>query len=357
MKKGLLRKIIPFLVTALILTGFSAYGAVPAGGSAEGAYNLFGVHSEGYTVRNEVAGISSILVLTGDGKGSMTMDDETMGVSEWAATEKTAVMMDGSAADSVISIVLEDGTSCSCAIRSGVLEMDLSGTGETMLLYAREGADYSGYPLMTEEEILEKAEKDQFKVPESNTRLYQLWNSMDPEAGIHMSYEKKTGYLNAVQYIEAYGKGNRYYSKETTAAGSYSPTKITYVEDGKVYNLYPEEKAAYLVTEIYSEAVRNRIMFMDSIYQTIFLKLKQGGGYTGTREINGSVYAAEIFPPSDYEPEAAFCFSEDGRLMYYMEGTPGYGGSGLGETLYTIHSIDSSVDGSLLNISGYRIER
>ena len=79
MKKGLFGKIIPFLIAALVLTGFSAYGAV----DTEGTYTLFGVKSEGYTVRNEVAGANSVLVLTADGKGSMTMDDETMGVSEW----------------------------------------------------------------------------------------------------------------------------------------------------------------------------------------------------------------------------------------------------------------------------------
>ena len=218
MKKGLFGKIIPFLIAALVLTGFSAYGAV----DTEGTYTLFGVKSEGYTVRNEVAGANSVLVLTADGKGSMTMDDETMGVSEWKTAEKAAEMIDGNAADSVISIVMEDGSSCDCAVRSGILEMDIMGTGATLLLYAKEGADYSAYPLMTEEELLAKMKEDQYKVPESDTRLYQLWKSMDPEAGIHMVYEKKPGYMNAVKTIDVQGKGKRYYSSETTVYGSYS---------------------------------------------------------------------------------------------------------------------------------------
>ena len=353
MKKGLYGKIIPFLIAALVLTGFSAYGAV----DTEGTYTLFGVKSEGYTVRNEVAGANSVLVLTADGKGSMTMDDETMGVSEWKTAEKTAEMIDGNAADSVISIVMEDGSSCDCAVRSGILEMDIMGTGATLLLYAKEGADYSAYPLMTEEELLAKMKEDQYKVPESDTRLYQLWKSMDPEAGIHMVYEKKPGYMNAVKTIDVQGKGKRYYSSETTVYGSYSSNKVVYVEDGKVYNLYPEGKTADLVTEIYSESVRDRIILMDDIYMAIFKKLKQGGGTTGTREINGSVYAAEIFPATEYEPEAAFCFTEDGRLVYYIEGAPVYGGyADLGETLYTIRSIDGSLNESLFDISGYRIK-
>ena len=210
---------------------------------------------------------------------------------------------------------------------------------------------------MTEEELLAKMKEDQYKVPESDTRLYQLWKSMDPEAGIHMVYEKKPGYMNAVKTIDVQGKGKRYYSSETTVYGSYSSNKVVYVEDGKVYNLYPEDKTADLVTEIYSESVRDRIILMDDIYMAIFKKLKQGGGTTGTREINGSVYAAEIFPATEYEPEAAFCFTEDGRLVYYIEGAPVYGGyADLGETLYTIHSIDGSLNEALFDISGYRIK-
>ena len=67
MKKGIFGKLIVFLTAALILTGFSAFGAVPG----EGIYTLFGIKNEGYTMRSDAADASSVLTLTEDGKGDM----------------------------------------------------------------------------------------------------------------------------------------------------------------------------------------------------------------------------------------------------------------------------------------------
>ena len=38
-------------------------------------------------------------------------------------------------------------------IRSGIIELDVWGTGEMILFYAKEGADTSGFELMTMDEI------------------------------------------------------------------------------------------------------------------------------------------------------------------------------------------------------------
>ena len=195
MKKSMAARITAVLVTILFFSAFSAYGAV------EGQYTLFGVTKEGYALRSDELDMRSVLVLTEDGKGSMSMDDETMGVSEWAVTEKEASMMDGGAADSVISVTLEDGSSCSSVVRNGILELDVMGNGEMLMLYALDGADHSAYQLLTVEEYLEKLKEDQNKVPESNTRLYMVWQSLDQNAGIHLSYSEKARHGN--------GKGSR----------------------------------------------------------------------------------------------------------------------------------------------------
>lgn len=352
MKKSMAAKIMAVLVTILFFSAFSAYGAV------EGQYTLFGVTKEGYTVSSEDAEMRSVLVLTEDGKGSMTMDDETMGVSEWAVAEKEASMMDGGAPDSVISVTLEDGSTCSCAVRNGILELDVMGNGEMLMLFAMDGADRSAYQVLTVDELLEKMQEDRNKVPESNTRLYMVWQSLDQDAGIHMSYSESRPAMGMEKKYEVFCKNKRYCSSETTSMYGYSRTSWTYCQDGKVYSLDPEKRTAQQITEIYLSEVNERIFLMDPVLREIYKRLKEGGGTTGVREVNGVSYAAEIFPASEYSPEVAFCFTEDGRFAYYLEGAPVIEAfSYQGETIREIHSIDRQVDESLLDISGYTVTR
>ena len=262
----------------------------------------------------------SVLVLTEDGKGSMTMDDETMGVSEWKVTEKEASMMDGGAPDSVISVTLEDGSICSCAVRNGILELDVMGNGEMLMLFATDGADRSAYQVLTVDELLAKMQEDRNKVPESNTRLYMIWQSLDQDAGIHLSYSESRPAMGMEKKHEVFSKNKRYCASETTSMYGYSRTSWTYCQDGKVYSLDPEKRTAQQITEIYLSEVNERIFLMDPVLREIYKRLKEGGGTTGVREVNGVSYAAEIFPASEYSPEVAFCFTEDGRFAYYLEG-------------------------------------
>ncbi len=356
MKKYRFTTMIAVLISALLLTGFSAFGAVQADAPVEGTYTMFAMFNEGYTVRTDALGMSYVLVLTEDGKGSMTMDGDTMGVAEWTPINQAATMMDGNAAESVITVLLDDESKCTCAVRKGILELDVMGNGEMFLLYAQEGADYSAYAPLSMEEFLRKKKEDEFKVPESNTRLYMLWKTMDPEAGIHMNYERRPGYIDTVQVLDVHGKGNRFYSSKTSSFTGFSgtSTSVTYAEDGKVYSLEPETRTAMLITEIYIETLKERIMLMDDVYQAMFVNLRNGGGTAGMREVNGVTYEAEIFPASGDSPEAAFCFTPDGTFTYYIEGAPSYAPE-LGETVYTIRSIDGQVDTSLLDLSGYQV--
>ncbi len=362
MKKSMICRILPFLAAVLVFTSIPVYGA-PSGeaaSSAQGSYTLFAIKNQGMTVRSDELDASSVIILEGDGKGNMTMDTDSIAISVWEPSGKTAVMQDGNPADSVITITLEDGSVADAAVRSGVLELDTSGTGQMFLLYSREGADISGYSPMTMEEarnqIQNQKAKDPFPVPESGTRLYALWKRMDPEAGIHMSYSRYLPSMYLTNDYEVHGKGGKYYCKDTSGYSGRSSSKFTYAGDGMVYALKPESMTAVPVTEIYLESVKNRTIMMDHLYQTIYKKLRDGTSTEGVREINGAVYITETYPATEYEPESVFCFADDGTLVYYIEGAPVFeSASQIGESHYKIHSIDSRVDESLLTLSGYQI--
>ena len=67
-------------------------------------------------------------------------------------------------------------------------------------------------------------------------------------------------------------------------------------------------------------------------------------------------YTVEVFPATDYTPEAAFYYNDDGQLAYYIKGAPVIElAQEVGESVYTIHAIDTEVDETLFDISGYQI--
>ena len=54
----------------------------------------------------------------------------------------------------MLTVVLTDGSSAQAVIGNGILELDILGTGDMLLYYAQDGADISGYELMSVDEIL-----------------------------------------------------------------------------------------------------------------------------------------------------------------------------------------------------------
>ena len=69
----------------------------------------------------------------------------------------------------------------------------------------------------------------------------------------------------------------------------------------------------------------------------------------------GVSYSVEVFPAQDYTPETAYYFDGDGKLVHILSGAPVMMPE-LGETFYTIHVMDTAVDESLFDLSGYAIE-
>ena len=64
-----------------------------------------------------------------------------------------------------------------------------------------------------------------------------------------------------------------------------------------------------------------------------------------------------MFPATEFEPEAVFCFTESGDLAYYIQGAPvSSAAAAIGEAVYKIDSIDGNIDEALFDISGYTIQ-
>ena len=309
--------------------------------AAEGEYVLFGVTNEGYSVAAAELGMESSLVLNADGTGSMKMGDEEMPVTEWSLTEDVA------------AITMEDGSSASGVLRDGIFELDIYGTGEMLMLFSQEGADISGYELLTREELMAKMQEAQEAAPVSLVR--SLLDTFDPESGVHLNYQLKTEYLDSEQDFDVQGRGGQFYSSRITRVAGVEDTTVTFVDDGKVYNLFPEKKTGVLVTE--TSSLSSNALMMDPLFAAIVSKAQSSDFTTETREIDGRTCTAECYPATQYQPESVFVFDGNNALVSYTEGAPVVETAvKIGESFYTVNAIDGAIDESLFDISGYAIQ-
>ena len=314
----------------------------------EGDYTLFAVQNEGFVVDSNEAEVTSTLTLSEGGTGSMTLNGESIDISEWTISD------DGS---NTVTITLTDGSSASGLFHNGILDMDFQGTNEMFFLYAQEAADLSVYEILTRDEMVARRNAAETAGDElADTRLGALVAGMDIEKGIHLHYEMKVESMGAVQELDVYAKGTKYYSlRTTTAAGTESKMAVLYL-DGKAYNLYPDEKTGTFVTETDPSLIGNNVLLMDSLYSSMFNNATMTEFTQEQREIDGVSYSADIYAPTDYYPERVYCFTEDGQLAHLIQGAPVIESlAEMGETTYKIYAIDDQVDESLFDLSGYNI--
>ena len=314
----------------------------------EGDYTLFAVQNEGFVVDSNEAEVTSTMTLSEGGTGSMTLNGESIDISEWTISD------DGS---STVTITLTDGSSASGLFHNGILDMDFQGTNEMFFLYAQEAADLSAYEILTRDEMVARrnaAETAGGKI--ADTRLGALVAGMDTGKGIHLHYEMKVESMGAVQELDVYAKGTKYYSlRTTTVAGTESKMVVLYL-DGKAYNLYPDEKTGSFVTKTDPSLIGNNVLLMDSLYSSMFNNATMTEFTQEQREIDGVSYSADIYAPTDYYPEAVYCFTEDGQLARLIQGAPVIESlAEMGGTTYNIYAIDDQVDESLFDLSGYNI--
>ena len=314
----------------------------------EGDYTLFAVQNEGFVVDSNEAEVTSTLTLSEGGTGSMNLNGESIDISEWTISD------DGS---NTVTITLTDGSSASGLFHNGILDMDFQGTNEMFFLYAQEAADLSVYEILTRDEMVARRNAAETAGDElADTRLGALVAGMDIEKGIHLHYEMKVESMGAVQELDVYAKGTKYYSlRTTTVAGTESKMAVLYL-DGKAYNLYPDERTGTFVTETDPSLIGNNVLLMDSLYSSMFNNATMTEFTQEQREIDGVSYSADIYAPTDYYPEGVYCFTEDGQLAHLIQGAPVIESlAEMGETTYKIYAIDDQVDESLFDLSGYNI--
>jgi len=313
--------------------------------SVDGEYKLFGVYAEGFTVNAAEMEMSSVLKLEKGGTGSMSMDTDEMAVSKWEDSDGT------------VTITMEDESSAEAKFHDGILEMDIFGTGDMIMYYAQEEADISGYELLTLEQVLEKRAEAEAGKKAVDSKVGALWQTLDTKSGVHMNYSRTIAKMNAEQKFDVQGRDGVYYSSRTSKTGSLEGTTITFFEDGKLYNLDPGKKTGVIATTTSSDIVSKDVMRLDDLYKAIGTSAESAEFTEETREIDGTTYAAEVFPAGDYTPEGAFCFNDSGELVYYIEGTtPAKKGIDNGEIVYKINAIDTKIDEELFDISGYKID-
>ncbi len=316
----------------------------------EGEYVLFAVENEGFLVDSEDMEMSSVLHFSEGGKGSMEADGETMDISSWDV------------ADGSVSIVMADGGSASGPIHDGIIELDIMGDGSVIMYFAQEGADTSGYEVISLEEAIAKMAEGATGTDEASdqgpaSRVNALWQSLNSEEGVHFNYRLNSDYLNSTQDFDVHAKGGNYYSSRTTHVAGAVDTTITVFKDGKAYNLSPDDMTGVLATETSSSIIAADAMLMDTLYSAIFAKAQEADYTEEERMVDGVSYTAEVFPAGEYKLEAVFCFDEEGSLKYYIEGAPvGESSIDIGESVYTVNTIDSKLDESLFDISAYAIK-
>lgn len=307
----------------------------------EGEYSIFAVRNEGYTVSASEMDIEASMTLSADGTGSITVMGESMDIVSWTAE------------DGAFTVTLADESTAGGNARGGIVELDIYGTGDMLMIFAQEKADTSSYTLLTFDEVKEQI----LAAEEANkTALGLVLGGIDPVAGAHLRYQRRINALDTVQEYDVYAKDGVYYSARTTKTAGAQSTVITFIKDGKVYNLYPDKKTGNYVTDLPLSITNENILLMDDLYSEMRMTSMRTDHVEEEREIEGASFPAEVYPQTDYDPETVFYFADDGSLAYCYTAAPVVESAAyIGDILYTVESIDGEVDESLFDISSYEI--
>ena len=300
------------------------------------------MRNEGYTVSSAEMEIESTMSLFAEGTGSLTLMGDTIDITSWSSE------------DGAFNLALADGTVTGGNARGGVIELDIYGTGDMLLIYAQEKADTSSYTLLTIDEV-----KEQMAAAEeaNKTKLDNILDGIDPVAGAHLRYQRRLDALNTVQDYDVYAKDGVYYSARTTKVSGAESTLVTFIKDGKVYNLYPDKKTGNYVTDLPLSVTNDNILLMDDLFSEMRMASVRTDQVEEDREIEGASFPAEVYPQTEYSPETVFYFAEDGSLAYCYTAAPVIESAAyVGDSLYTVGSIDGEVDESLFDISAYTIQ-
>ena len=200
-------------------------------------------------------------------------------------------------------------------------------------------------------EPAESEEPEETEPAEGTSKLVAVYDSMDPEAGVHMVYDVYLESLGTTRY-DVHTKGGTYYARQSMQKEGYEDyDSVKFIQDGVFYTLHVKDQDGISM----KGPSTDKAIITDSVYSGIQLCKDRTDFTAGQTEVDGTTSDSETFPVSAASPmEQTFCFDGDGNLAVYIAAaseqysTP--------EVKYTILSIDDQVDESLFDISGYTIE-
>ena len=317
-----MRHITAIMAAAVLLISLCLLGAA----APQGDYRLFTLEIMGEQKPPESMGLEGKLSLNQDGTGVFTMSGTDEPIAKWQMK------------DDVLLLYNDEGYPLEAKVDKDVIEMEMS-TG-FYLYFAREGVDTTGLKI---------------SVHAPDTKLWQVFRSIDAEKGAHLSYEYHSDYMDSTSIFDVHAKGDKLFSLRTTKVSGYEQRSATAYVDGTSYMLYPDEMKGSAVMSVPLSMLMDNVLMLDDCYKTIFQSALRSDCTEETRELDGISYSVEVFPADNYTPETACYFDKDGKLVHILAGAPVLMPD-LGETFYTIHGVDEEPDESLFNLSGYAIE-
>ena len=319
-------KRITAITAAVLLFALCLLGAAAPLEDAAGEYTLFTLEIMGEQKPPESMGLEGKLSLNQDGTGVFSMSGTDEPVAKWEVK------------DDVLLLYNDEGYPLEARLDKDVIEMEM-GAG-FYLYFAREGFDTTGFTISGHT---------------PDTKLYQAFRAINAKEGAHLGYEYHSDYMDSTSIFDTHVKGDRFISLRTTKASGYEQRSATAFVDGTCYNLYPDEKRGSAVLSISLSLLQDNVLLLDDCYKTLYQSAMRTDCTEETQEVDGKSYSVEVFPAEDYTPEVAFYFDEAGKLVHILEGEPVLM-TELGETFYTIHAVDTAVDETLFDLSGYAIE-
>ena len=289
-------------------------------GVVEGRYTLFAAREAG-AIEVPGPGEAYELTLEEGGTGSINLSGVVSEIASWSIEGNSLRIM-----------LAGDSKVLSAAIRRdlGIIRLEIPDSEDFVFYYGREGAPA--------------------------TILYALYDGIDPAAGAHLKYALHTDYMDSTSVYDTHTKDGIFYSADTIQVKEYESRTATFFKDGKAYSLNPDMMTGMLATTTTSSIITGNPLRMDSLYSAIETHALEADCHTETKDENGGMLTVVSYPASGYEPEASSWFDGEGKLVRYEEGAPVIDiGFEIGESVYTVESIDTAVDESLFDISGYQI--
>ncbi len=202
--------------------------------------------------------------------------------------------------------------------------------------------------------------------PVQYSKLHDLYKMVCSSSDLHMNYQisypggennlfwLSTSFVEPIVsesplLVDMHTNHIRYYrsvladEKTSAVLGSYGSTK---------YVLSPDDKTG-TVTHSF---LRNFLLAEDNLYRVIMDYSNKLEWYEESREFDGVPCLAEVYTDLKTGDETAYCFGDEGQLLYVLETKLDSDGETIKrETLFKVNAIDENVDESLFDISDYTI--